>query len=121
MRNRSFERLTGDPLGLADRAVRPLRHVHRSRVDAFAPEAAELRAALGRKQRYKSVAAASARRDAIHAFLHDHRIQERHCRSPSLCGRYEGARTLPIGALAPEIVEAAIQRETAPMSSAFSR
>ena len=38
------------------------------------------------------------------------RIQDRHCCSRSLRGRYEGARTLAAGALVPEIVACAIQR-----------
>lgn len=34
---------------------------------------------------------------------------------------YDGARTLPIGALVPEIVDSAIQRDTAATFPAFSR
>lgn len=120
VRRRSFERSAGGPFRLAGRAVRPLRHVHRSHVDTLAPEAARLRAALCRKHRDKSVAAAGAGRNVIHGFLCDAQFRTT-CRPRSLPERYDGAETLPIGALVPDVVDVAIQRDTAAMSSPLSR
>ena len=60
---------TDGPLGLAVRAVSPLRHVHCTRLDELAPEAAELRAPFGREHRNEAMAAASATFDAISCVL----------------------------------------------------
>src|ERR1700746_3996283 len=67
----SFKRPTRGQIRLACRAVRPLRHLHRPRVDAFAPEAIELCAALFGQDGDEATAAAGATGDVCHTFLHD--------------------------------------------------